>query len=211
MRQLAGLRSFGRYLERNGKGRVGALTAMRGPQGWKDGCRDRSPSRPHAAFMRHRLEQMRQCRRLPKQDRGASLFRGTKVNASRPCGFAARDAAVLALLYGSGLRIAEALSLKRADIERRDTITVRGKGNHQRMVPVLPQVQKLVAEYVALCPYDLAPDDLLFVGARRGGALSARVIQLVMARLAQDARFARDRDAPRAPTLIRHPSFGTGC
>jgi integrase/recombinase XerC len=116
----------------------------------------------------------------------------------------ARDAAVLALLYGSGLRIGEALSLKRADIERRDTITVTGKGNHQRMVPVLPLVQKLVSHYIVLCPYNLAPNDLLFVGARRGGPLSARVIQLLMARL----RKTLDLPDTATPHALRH-SFAT--
>src|SRR5690606_9283829 len=73
----------------------------------------------------------------------------------------ARDAAVLALLYGSGLRIAEALSLTRGDMPepgRGDTLVVMGKGRKQRMVPVLPQVVQFVADYVALCPYDLPMD-----------------------------------------------------
>ena len=165
--------------------------------------RDRSPSRPYAAFISHRLGR-RQCRSLPNQNRGGKFISPNEGQCLTPVWVRARDAAVLALLYGSGLRIAEALSLKRADIERRDTITVRGKGNHQRMVPVLPQVQKLVADYVALCPYDLAPDDLLFVGARRGGPLSARVIQLVMARL----RKTLDLPETATPHALRH-SFAT--
>ena len=78
-----------------------------------------------------------------------------------------------------------------------------GKGNKKRMVPVLAAVSKLVAEYVALCPYDLAPDGPLFVGAR-GGPLSARVIQLAMARL----RGALGLPETATPHALRH-SFAT--
>ena len=83
----------------------------------------------------------------------------------------ARDAAVLALLYGSGLRISEALGLALEDFPasgRTDFITVTGKGSKTRMVPILAQVTKLVADYVALCPYELAPGGRLFVGANGG-------------------------------------------
>ncbi len=110
---------------------------------------------------------------------------------------------MLALLYGSGLRISEALGLKRADFGDRDAITVTGKGRKQRMVPVLPQVQKLVADYVALCPYDLPQDGPLFVGAK-GGPLSARVVQLAMARL----RGALGLPETATPHALRH-SFAT--
>src|SRR5207253_3486301 len=81
----------------------------------------------------------------------------------------ARDAAVLALLYGSGLRISEALGLKRGDVpppgkgDVIDVIRVIGKGSKQRMVPLLTQVSQLIADYGALCPYDLPADGPLFV------------------------------------------------
>ena len=61
-------------------------------------------------------------------------------------------------------------------------MTVTGKGNKSRMVPVLPQVTKLIADYIALCPLDLPPDGPLFIGAR-GGPLGPRIVQLVMERL----------------------------
>ena len=118
----------------------------------------------------------------------------------------ARDAAVLALLYGSGLRISEALGLKRKDVPapgKGDAITVTGKGNKQRMVPVLPQVLELIADYVALCPYDLPADGPLFVGAR-GGPLSPRIVQLAMARL----RGALGLPETATPHALRH-SFAT--
>jgi integrase/recombinase XerC len=80
---------------------------------------------------------------------------------------------------------------------------VTGKGRKERMVPVLPQVAKLIADYVALCPYDLPQDGPLFVGAK-GGPLSARVVQLSMARL----RGALGLAETATPHALRH-SFAT--
>jgi integrase/recombinase XerC len=181
MRTLAGLRGFGRYLERTGKGKVGALTAVRMP---KIG---RTLPRPLPVAVAKRL----------------ATIEASGHEAPAPW-ISARDAAVLALLYGSGLRISEALSLTRADVaDGRDAITVTGKGRKQRMVPVLPQVQKLIADYVAICPYDLPAHGPLFVGAK-GGPLAARLIQLAMARL-RGALGLADTATPHA---LRH-SFAT--
>jgi integrase/recombinase XerC len=116
----------------------------------------------------------------------------------------ARDAAVFALLYGSGLRISEALGLKRNDMrDDIDTISVKGKGSKLRMVPVLPQVTNAIAEYIAVCPYDLPAEGPLFVGAR-GGALSPRIVQLAMARM----RGALGLPETATPHALRH-SFAT--
>jgi integrase/recombinase XerC len=180
MRALAGLRAFGRFLERNGKGKVGALTAVRAPKIGKTLPRPL----PVAA-----------AKRVADPDIAAGDGREPWVHA--------RDAAVLALLYGCGLRIAEALGLKRADFGARDTLTVTGKGRKERMVPLIPQVGKLIADYVALCPYDLPDDGPLFVGMR-GGPLSPRIIQLAMARL----RGALGLPDTATPHALRH-SFAT--
>jgi integrase/recombinase XerC len=182
MRTLAGVRGFARFLERNGKGKVGALNAVRGPKIAKTLPR---PLSTEAA------------RRLADPDVAAGDEREPWIHA--------RDAAVLALLYGSGLRIAEALGLKRGDFSGRgpDAITVTGKGSKQRMVPVLPQVASLVADYIALCPYDLPAQGSLFVGAK-GGPLTARVVQLAMARL----RGALGLPETATPHALRH-SFAT--
>jgi integrase/recombinase XerC len=183
MRSLAGARSFARYLERNGKGKVGALAAVRAPKIPKT---------------------------LPKPLTAASAKRLVEIDLrageEREPWVLARDAAVLALLYGSGLRISEALGLTREAVPapgKGDVITVRGKGNKARMVPVLPQVLKLIADYVALCPYDLADEAPIFVGAR-GGALSPRIVQLTMARL----RGALGLAETATPHALRH-SFAT--
>jgi integrase/recombinase XerC len=111
---------------------------------------------------------------------------------------------VLALLYGCGLRISEALGLKRKQVAGApDALSVLGKGSKTRMVPLLPQVMKLIDEYIALCPYDLPADGPLFVGAR-GGPLSPRIIQLAMARL----RGALGLPDSATPHALRH-SFAT--
>ena len=180
MRVLAGARSFARFLERNGKGKVGALSAVRAPKVGK------TLPKPLAIAA---------AKRIADTDLRAGEERAPWIIA--------RDAAVLALLYGSGLRISEALSLKRKDLVAGDAITVTGKGNKTRMVPVLPQVAKLIADYVALCPIDLPGDGMLFVGAR-GGPLSPRVVQLAMARL----RGALGLPDSATPHALRH-SFAT--
>jgi integrase/recombinase XerC len=118
---------------------------------------------------------------------------------------AARDSAVLLLLYGSGLRISEALGLTRreAPLDGRDVILIRGKGGRERMVPVLPVAREAMARYVALCPYPLDADGPLFVGAK-GGPLSPRIIQGVMVRL----REALGLPETATPHALRH-SFAT--
>jgi len=118
---------------------------------------------------------------------------------------AARDIAVMMLLYGSGLRISEALSLTVADAPsaRRDVLRIVGKGGKERMVPVLPAAVRAIERYRALCPYELRDQTPLFVGAK-GGPLSPRVIQLRMVDLRDQLRLA-----PTAtPHALRH-SFAT--
>jgi integrase/recombinase XerC len=117
----------------------------------------------------------------------------------------ARDTAVMLLLYGSGLRISEALSLIRSDAPTsgRDVLRIRGKGGKERLVPVLPVTQSAVANYLRLCPYPLDPNDKLFVGAL-GGPLSPRIIQLAIARM----RTALDLPETATPHALRH-SFAT--
>jgi integrase/recombinase XerC len=183
MRTLAGLRSFGRFLEREGKGKVGALSAIRAP---KVGKTLPKPL-PMAA-----------AKRLADADERAGESRETWVLA--------RDAAVMALLYGSGLRISEALGLKRRDVPQPgegDVLVVTGKGNKTRMVPVLQNVLQLIADYAAICPYALLAEGPVFVGAR-GGPLSPRIIQLAMARL----RGALGLPDSATPHALRH-SFAT--
>ena len=183
MRSLAGLRSFGRFLEREGKGRVGALSAIRAPKVAKT-----LPKPIHMAA----------AKRFADADE--------RIGEERDPWILARDAAVMALLYGSGLRISEALGLKRREVPlpgAGDVIVVTGKGNKTRMVPVLRNVLELVQDYVAMCPYPLPAEGPIFVGAR-GGPLKARIIQLAMERL----RGALGLPDSATPHALRH-SFAT--
>jgi integrase/recombinase XerC len=183
MRALAGLRSFGRFLEREGKGKVGALSAIRAPKIGKS---------------------------LPKPIQVAAAKRfadaDERAGEERDPWIWARDAAVMALLYGSGLRISEALGLKRREVPlpgAGDVLIVTGKGNKTRMVPVLLNVLTLIQDYVAVCPHPLPQEGPIFVGAR-GGPLSPRIIQLTMERL----RGALGLPDSATPHALRH-SFAT--
>jgi integrase/recombinase XerC len=183
MRMLAGARSFARFLERSGKSSVGALSAVRGPKLAK------TLPRPLTIAMAKRMTETE-----------------PRAGEHREPWILARDAAVLALLYGSGLRISEALGLKRKDMSAHadtDTISVTGKGGKRRMVPVLPQVANAIVEYIVVCPYDLPADGPLFVGVR-GGPLSPRIVQLAMAGL----RGALGLPETATPHALRH-SFAT--
>ncbi|MCS0504929.1 tyrosine recombinase XerC [Ancylobacter mangrovi] len=183
MRFLAAARSFGRHLEREGLGKVGALAAVRGPRV------PRTLPRP-----------------LTPADARAMADPSTRAGEAREPWILARDAAVLTLLYGSGLRISEALGLMRRDMPepgRGDQILVHGKGGKTRMVPVLPAVLAMVDDYARACPYDLEPTGPLFRGAK-GGALSPRIVQLAMERM----RGALGLPDSATPHALRH-SFAT--
>lgn len=179
-RGLAGVRSFSRFLARGDDGAgIAALAAVRTPRA--------APA-------------------LPKPLPVEAARRLTDTALRSADGHApwvlARDAAVLALLYGSGLRISEALGLRVGDIPapgRGDTLVVTGKGNKVRMVPVLVPVLKLVADYLAVCPYPRTPGAPAFVGVR-GGPLSPRIVQLAMVRL----RLALGLAETATPHALRH-------
>jgi integrase/recombinase XerC len=160
-RQLAALRGFARFLERDCGMRCEALFTRRGPK------LDRSLPRPVA----------------PEPAR-AMCLQETLEDGSRQPWIAARDAAVLALLYGCGLRISEALSLSGRDLVALDagTLTVIGKGRRARSLPIITQVREAVHAYLEQCPFGMRPEEPLFRGAR-GGPLSPRIIQATMARL----------------------------
>jgi integrase/recombinase XerC len=182
MRLLAGVRSFARYLEREGKGKASAFSAVRTPK---------------------------IARTLPKplapQDAKDVTDAESRAGEARPPWILARDAAVLALLYGAGLRISEALAIDRRDapIGDIDALTVIGKGQKTRMVPIIAPLRRAIEDYLALCPYPLPPQGPLFVGAQ-GRRLDARLIQLAMERL----RGGLGLPDTATPHALRH-SFAT--
>jgi integrase/recombinase XerC len=179
-RGLAGIRSFLRHLEKNGLASAAGATALRAPK---------------------------QPKSLPKPLTAADARRVVDAEeqfAEEPW-IAARDAAVLTLLYGCGLRISEALGLTGADLADAagSALRVTGKGGKTRLVPVLPQVLQSIAEYRRLCPYHLDADAPLFRGAR-GGPLNPAIVQRGMRKL----RSALNLPDTATPHALRH-SFAT--
>ena len=135
-------------------------------------------------------------------DEAINLAVAVDQDASEPW-IGARDRAVLLLLYGAGLRIAEALSLTGADLPLGETLTVTGKGGKQRMVPLLPIVREGVAAYLAYCPWPIGKSDAVFRGAK-GGPLAQGMVQRAVAR----ARVSLGLPSTATPHALRH-SFAT--
>jgi integrase/recombinase XerC len=182
-RTLSALRMFYKFLERRGYGKNDAIRGVS------------LPKLPHS---------------VPKPLtalKATALVESPDISAAEDAEpwIAARDIAVLSLLYGSGLRISEALSLQRKDapLKGRDMLRVKGKGNKTRVVPVLPFAREAVADYLKLCPIELGSEDPLFVGVR-GKQLSPRIIQLLIAR----SRSALGLPETATPHALRH-SFAT--
>jgi integrase/recombinase XerC len=148
-------------------------------------------------------------RRLPRPlsapDARAMTTTALRDGEARDPWVLTRDAAVLALCYGAGLRISEALSIRRADapIGETETITIVGKGQKSRSAPIIAPVRKAIEDYLSLCPYALKPAGPLFVGAK-GGPLSPRIVQLAMERM----RGALGLPETATPHALRH-SFAT--
>jgi integrase/recombinase XerC len=177
----AALGSFARFLVRTGRGDLPALALVAPPKPPK------TLPRPLAVA---------QARALAAGDH--------RAGESRPDWALARDAAILTLLYGCGLRIGEALSLTRRDAPlERESFVVTGKGGRSRMLPAIPAVRAALGAYVAACPYPLPPDGPLFLG-EKGGALDPRIVQRAVAA----ARGALGLPPNATPHALRH-SFAT--
>ncbi len=139
----------------------------------------------------------------PLAENAAAAMIETVEHQTQEPWVAARDQAVVTLLYGCGLRISEALSLKGKDAPLPDTLRITGKGNKERIVPVLDAAKDAVEAYLNLCPHPQERDAPLFRGVR-GGALNPRAIQKVMER----ARMQLGLPATATPHAMRH-SFAT--
>jgi integrase/recombinase XerC len=172
-RQISAIRSFFRFAEARGHFHNKAYGAVR------------SPKLPHA---------------IP---RPLSIEMAEKVTQDEDLSsdvqwIAARDKAILTLLYACGLRISEALALTAAQL-RYNPMTIIGKGGKGRLVPLLPEVKKLIEVYADLSPFPLKPNEPLFRGAK-GGVLSPRLVQLLMQRL----RSALNLPDTATPHAMRH-------
>lgn len=144
-------------------------------------------------------------RRLPRpvSEQAAKSMLVTAEARHGEAWIGARDAAVLAMLYGAGLRISEALALKGRDHPLPDALRVTGKGGRVRLVPVLKPVRAAVEAYVEACPFPLEADGPLFRGAR-GGALNPREVQ----RAVEALRGALGLPSSATPHALRH-AFAT--
>ncbi|WP_176082512.1 tyrosine recombinase XerC [Martelella sp. HB161492] len=178
-RELAGLRSFLRWLEKKGLANAAGARAMRSP---------------------------RQPKSLPKplaRDEAILVTQAATQRAEEPW-IAARNAAVFCLLYGAGLRISEALGLTPGAFAGQPTaLRIHGKGNKTRLVPLLEIVRKSVEDYMHLCPYTPGPEEALFRG-EKGKPLQPAIIQREM----QAMRGALGLPDTATPHALRH-SFAT--
>jgi integrase/recombinase XerC len=178
-RALSVLRGFFRFLDRRGLVRNAALAVVRTPK------LPRSVPKP-----------------LSVGEAESTL--AAAADPERQPWIAKRDWALLTLLYGCGLRLSEALGLTRGEAPlAAGSLTIRGKGGKERVVPVLPAVAEAIAAYLALCPYRLAANEPLFVGAR-GGPLHPRLVQGTM----QHLRAVLGLAETATPHALRH-SFAT--
>lgn len=181
LRALAAARSLMRFLEKKGLAKTDVFGAVH------------APKKPHSLPKALSVADARDLTRAE-----------TRAGEAREPWILARDAAALALLYGAGLRISEALSIERdrAPIGAVDRVSITGKGGKIRVVPVIEPVRRAIEDYISLCPYQLAGGPL-FVGAR-GGPLSPRILQLAVERM----RGALGLPASATPHALRH-SFAT--
>lgn len=156
-RALAAIRGFMHYLERRHELKNARLSLVRGPK------LKRTLPRPVS------------------EDAALALIQDARDASDEPW-LGARDAALITLIYASGLRISEALSLTGADTPLRDTLRIAGKGGKERIVPTLAAAREAIARYASLCPHALTHAAPLF-RAVRGGAMSPRMAQALLARL----------------------------
>ncbi|MFC3052663.1 tyrosine recombinase XerC [Kordiimonas pumila] len=177
-RALSSIRNFYRYLARVENINNDAIKAIQAPK------------------IPHRVPR-------PLSEDGAKTLLETVTEQDIESWVAARNTAVITLLYGCGLRISEALSLNVCDIPKSDSMRISGKGGKERIVPVLPIVRTAIDTYIKLCPFILTADMPLFVGVR-GNRLSPRLVQLAM----QAARIALGLPETATPHAMRH-SFAT--
>jgi integrase/recombinase XerC len=177
-RAVAGVRNFFRWLDRSGQLHNNAIELLKLPK---------------------------TARRLPRPvtEIEAQDIVTLSKNIDAENWIGVRDEALFTLLYGAGLRISEALALTKSDLEQPDRITVTGKGNKQRNVPLLPMVREALEKYQAVCPFALKADDGIFVGVR-GEKLNPAVAQRHLRQLRRQLNLP-DSVTPHA---LRH-SFAT--
>lgn len=173
-RELAALRTFGRWLEKYHDVRIGGLKLLKGPRPKKTVPRPVAPTDIDALV-------------------------GHVGELREEAWVEARDQAVLLLLYGAGLRIGEALALDADILPVGETLVIVGKGRRERMVAMLPVVREAMERYVRLCPFALGPQGPLFRGVK-GGRLSPGVVRAAV----RQARTTLGLPDTVSPHALRH-------
>lgn len=177
-RRVSSLRSYLRYCGRNGLVEVADMSWLRSPRP--------KPAVPKAVSSADAKALL------------AAIFERRGTDWAKQ-----RDFALLMLLYGTGLRISEALSLRRADTPIGEWLSIIGKGGKMREVPVLPAIAEAIDDYLAQCPFDNGPESPVFVSSR-GGPFGARAAQ----RLVEGLRTQLDLPTHVTPHALRH-AFAT--
>ena len=158
-------------------------------------------SNPQIALVRGPKNKPRAPRPLSQNQAQDLIF--TAPELAKNDWIAKRDTAILSLLYGCGLRIAECLALKLSDVQDAQYLRILGKGNKERIVPLLEKIRLEIDKYIAACPYKIAADGFLFLG-EKGEVLNPRIVQ----RLMQTLRGALALPSTATPHAMRH-SFAT--
>ncbi|MGE0251201.1 MAG: tyrosine recombinase XerC [Dongiaceae bacterium] len=172
------LRRFYKYLAQNNHGKNGAIAGLQSPKLPKNLPRAISPFQAGDLLAAH-------------------------ANHQQPDWVNKRDRAVLLLLYGAGLRISEALNLNRNQAPTEDRLIIKGKGNKQRLLPLLPSIRRAIDDYIKACPFPLPAKGPLFIG-QKGKRLQPKII----AELIRQQRSALNLPDDTTPHALRH-SFAT--
>lgn len=177
-RELSAIRNFFHWLDRQGLVKNPAISIISSPR--------KNKTLPRAIGIKETINLIDKAEEEEKED-----WTGL------------RDKAVFTLLYGCGLRISEALALTPADFRNTEFLRIRGKGNKERIVPLLPVVVQRIEDYIQSCPYNLDETEPLFLGIR-GGPLNPRIVQRQMEKIRNDINL------PGSPTphALRH-SYAT--
>lgn len=198
----ADMRSWMAHLRAGGAGSRSVARKLSAVKSFYRWLAEREGFEPTAVLLTRAPKFQNKLPRPLSEEAARKLIDTVDIQSSEPW-INARDVAVVTLLYGCGLRISEALGLMGRDLPVGETLRILGKGNKERIVPVIPVARRAVDTYVTQCPYDIGHNEPVFRG-KRGGALNPRMISKVI----QQARMQLGLPSSATPHAMRH-SFAT--